>query len=180
MASWSKVNWTEAGQVLALINPRKRDWTDTELSPAEYCQALIDRGALTDAVKFIGAALPRYESVVWATRVLRSNWVPGRTDPLVAMALQWIDDPSDARRRAIFSAANDADGAGELLAMAVYYSGGSISEPDLPAVLPPPMICGRFTAGAVLDAAYDNPDPQPLLNEAVRLGMSVASQPEPA
>ena len=179
MAAWAKVSWTEAGQVLEQINPRQVGLATPGQSPADYCQALVDAGSLAQAVKFIGAALPRYESVVWATQVLRGCWRPGRTDPLVATVLQWIDDPNDARRRAVFALAEaEDDGPAELLGMAVFFSGGSISEPDLPAILPAPMICGRFTAGAVLNAAYDEPEPQAVLAEAVRIGMSVASQPE--
>lgn len=179
MTTWSKVSWTDAGQVLKLISPKKPVPGDAGVAPDAYCRTLVERGDLEAAVKFIGAAVPRYEAIVWATQVLRTRWAQGRTDPIVAAILQWVDDPSDARRRAIYAMAQDDDDSpAGLLGMAVFYSGGSISQPDLPAILPPPEVCGVIASGAVLNAAYSQPDSDTVLREAIRFGEAVASQRE--
>lgn len=178
MTNWSKVSWTDAGQVLQLINAKKPVPDDADVAPDTYCRLLVARGDLAGAVQFIGTALPRYEAVVWATQVLRTQWAEGRTDPIVATVLQWVDDPSDTRRRAIQAMAQDDDGPAGSLGMSVFYSGGSLSEPDFPAVLPPPQICGIMASAAVLESAHSQPDAAGVLREAIRLGEAIASQRE--
>lgn len=179
MTTWSKVSWADAGQVLKLINPKTPVPADADTTPDAYCRTLVGRGDLAAAVRFMGAALPRYEAIVWATQVLRTRWGKGRTDAIVAATLQWVDDPTDARRRTIYARAQDDDDSpAGLLGMAVFYSGGSISAPDLPAILPPAQVCGVLASGAVTNAAYSQPDSDAVLREAVRLGEAMASQRE--
>ncbi len=179
MTTWSKVSWTDAGQVLKLIRPKQPVPDDAGVAPDAYCRLLAERGDLESAVHFIGAALPRYEAVVWATQVLRTRWAKGRTDPILAAILQWIDDPSETRRRDLHTLAQDEDDSpAGLLGLAVFYSGGSISQPDLPAILPPPHACGLLASSAILKAAYSQPDADAVVREAIRLGEAVATQRE--
>ncbi|WP_295527183.1 hypothetical protein [Novosphingobium sp. Chol11] len=178
MTHWTQVTWGNGGQVLEFIG---RDADDiaadshAALAPDQYCQVLIDRGDIIAAVEFLGHALPRYEAVVWAAQVLR-RLTPGQDDMLTAV-LRWIDDPNDAQRRAVYERAERLpnDSAKALLGNAVFYSGGSISGPDLPPVLPPAFACGKSAYGAVLKAAYATNEPDTILRDALRIGESIAS-----
>ncbi len=127
--------------------------------PDRYFAELRAAGRRADAVDFLGQALPRLEAVAWAARTVRDKVPPGsgsepRTRALRA-ALFWVQDPTDQRRRAAFEAAQACDPTGPeaLAAYAAFFSGGSMSPPENPPVLPPKPACGRCAAGAVKLAA---------------------------
>ncbi len=179
MSEWTKVTWSTAEQIAGLIGKTAPRPPTHDIAPAAFFRTLVDVAKFDEASNFIGHALPRYEAVVWATQTLRTRTeeVPKSEDDLVTSILRWIDDPSDERRRSI---RDEADGVGAntpatLLALAVYFSGGSISEPDLPPVLPPPDACGKFASAAVLTAAYAQPDSKDMLRNALRIGETIAS-----
>jgi hypothetical protein len=178
MTDWTRVTWGNGGQVLELIGRDPEDIaadSNAALTPDKYCQSLVDRGEIGKAVEFVAHALPRYEAVVWAAQVLR-RLTPGQ-DTMLTAVLRWIDDPNDADRRAVYERAEllPTGSAKALLGTAVFYSGGSISGPDLPAVLPPAFACGKAAYGAVLTAAYDANDKDAVLRDALRIGESIAS-----
>jgi len=93
------------------------------------------------------------------------------------MAQRWVDDPDDNNRRAIFNIAENADTEWPetLLALAIYFSGGSIAPPDLDPVLPDPGITAHLAAAAVQTAAveYASTD-ESLMNRALDLAHNVA------
>ncbi len=178
MTNWTQVTLGNAGQVLELTG---RDAEviaadgNAAMAPDMYYQALVGRGEIGVAVEFLAHALPRYEAVIWATQVLR-RLTPGQDDMLTAV-LRWIDDPNDAERRAIFERAEQtpSGSAKALLAHAVFFSGGSMSGPDLPVVLPPPFACCKCAYGAVMTAAYASKDTDAILRDALHIGESIAS-----
>jgi hypothetical protein len=177
MTDWTQVTWGNGGQVLEFIGRDAEDIaadSDHALPPGKYCQALIERGEIVAAVEFLGHALPRYEAVVWAAQVLR-RFTSGQDD-LLSAVLRWIDDPNDAQRRAVFELAQrlPSGSAKALLGNAVFFSGGSISQPDFPAVLPPAYACGKSAYGAVVTAAYDTEDEETILRDALSIGESIA------
>jgi hypothetical protein len=180
MANWSKVTWSSASQVMALVG-KPFDFNDGGVAaptlPDAYCRMLVDNQRLSDAATFVGHALPRYEGIVWAVQALRTHWSAGKSDPIVTEILRWVDDPSDEQRRTIRDMADAApsDSPAALLGLAVFMSGGSISEPDLPAVLPPPDVSAKLAAAAVLTAAFADPSPTDMLMGAVAIGLSIAS-----
>jgi hypothetical protein len=178
MTVWTQVTWGNGGQVLELIGREAEEIaadSNAAQAPDKYCQALVDRGEIVEAIEFLAHALPRYEAVIWATQVLR-RLTPGQDDMLTAV-LRWIDDPNDADRRAVFERAQllPSGSAKALLGNAVFFSGGSMSGPDLPAVLPPPFACGKSAYGAVLTAAYATKQKDTILRDALHLGESIAS-----
>jgi hypothetical protein len=180
MALWSKVTWSDASQVMALVG-KPFDFDDGDpiapVLPDAYCRMLIDKRRVSDATTFVGHALPRYEGIVWAVQALRSRWPEGKTDPIITEILRWIDDPSDEQRRIIHGMAQTAssDSPASLLGLAVFLSGGSISEPDLPPVLPPADASAKLATAAVLIAAFADPDPTDALMGAVAIGQTIAS-----
>jgi hypothetical protein len=177
MTVWAKTGWSNAAQVLGLVGKPFEIDADDMLPPDAYCRQLVDAAQLGNAATFIGHALPRYETIVWAVQALRTSAPNGATDPVLTEILRWVDDPTDERRRAIFALADAAggDSATSLLGYAVFMSGGSISGPDLPAILPPADVCAKLACGAVLKAAYSAGDPQAALLSAIKIGESVAA-----
>jgi len=178
MTHWARVGWSNAAQVLDIIGQPVDDAAGTDLPPHLYCTKLVETGQLEKATTFVGHALPRFETIMWAVQAMRTRAPEGRSDPIVTEVLRWIDDPTDERRRAIYAMADAAGGssASALLGYAVFMSGGSISEPDLPAVLPPADVCAKLAGAAVLKAAFADADPQAALRNAIAIGDSVARQ----
>lgn len=179
MAEWNQVRWTEARQIVALMGHDALP--DEGISPHDHYAGVRAAGRHDEAVGFLGHALPRFEAIAWASRILEEaagSHVPSPDRQALDYALRWLGDPSDDRRRAAMEAADEAAfGAPErLLAMAVFLSGGSISQPDLPPVLPPPESAGRCAAGAILLAAHRSGDAASMLDRALDLGEKVAEQ----
>jgi hypothetical protein len=150
-------------------------------APETYFAKLRDDGRLNDAVFFLGQALPRYETVTWAARVVRDLrqpiLKPGPEANALRATLLWVQDPSDTRRRAAFDAASKVRNAGpeRLVALAAFFSGGSITPADAPPVQAPREAAGRFAAGAALLAAMSAPDRDAALSEALDRGSSMAA-----
>ena len=150
-------------------------------SARQYFDALAQHPALAeDAIRFLAAALPKREAVLWALACVRS--VLPKPSPEAAKALAcadaWVKDPSDANRRACGAAA-EAAGHGTApgcLADAAFWSGGSLSAPHLPPVPPRDDLTAAGVTGALLLAAVTDPARAPeARTNFVALGAEVAS-----
>lgn len=182
MAEWTAVALTEARQVAELID----EAADPDALPphevtarAGY-DALRQAGPTAEAVEYLGHALPRYEGVAWAAKVLdeesRRRELPRRDRQALDVTLRWLHDPSDAHRRAAGAA---GEAAGErsperYLALAAFYSGGSVVEPGLPPTPPPPHAAPRLAVGAVQGAGWRGGESDRLFARALDLGERVA------
>ena len=181
MSAWPVVSWTEAGQLLELFGDvfDPSEFADSaHLAPEPFFTSLVARRRFDVAVFFVAHALPRYEGVIWAAHVLLENKAIDRAHPVMNATLRWIDNPTDALRREV-KALTDAQGdmsSACMLGLGVFTSGGSISMPDLPPVLPAPSASARCAAGAVITAAYAGPEPEVLLSRAADAGKAMASQ----
>lgn len=181
MTNWTVCKFTEARQVAQLMRLAEDDWPEPAVEPPIYFASIRSGSLRADAVRFLAVALPRFEAVAWAARVLedeaRARRLPPRDRQALDFALRWLGDPDDARRRAAFDAAEAAEdrAAERLLGLAVFFSGGSISMPDLPPVLPPPEASGTFAGAAVLAAAFRTEQPDDVLDRALDLGEAVAT-----
>jgi hypothetical protein len=161
--------------------------------PGAFLDVLIRHGLHTDAARFLAHALPKREAVWWALRCARE--VAGAEPPeAVAAALNaaetWVLDPSEPNRRAAMPAA-EAAGFGTpagCAALAVFWSGGSLAPPDLPAVPPADHLTAHGVSCGVMLAAVQN-EPQKAPERYQRffaLGLAVAegqdrwSEPAPA
>lgn len=178
---WAEVRWTEARQITELMGQDEAAWPEPGIEPREHFAALRTRAAKSDAVSFLGHALQRFDALAWASRILEQEAAHVRLRPrdrqALDFALRWVGEPTDDHRRAAFEA---AEAAGEnaperMLANAVFFSGGSISLPDLPPIPPSPELAGKLAAVAVVMAAGRSDKGDEMLDRALDLGDKIAA-----
>ncbi|MCC7429181.1 MAG: hypothetical protein IT557_20005 [Alphaproteobacteria bacterium] len=138
-------------------------------APGPFLQALSggDVNALIDGVRWLAHGLMKREAVWWACLAGRlgvtlkgeAAITPPDMAALVA-AETWVFKPTEENRRAAWAKAQATEFASPQAwaAVAAFWSGGSMSPPDLPAVPPPDFACGRAVSGAVMIAAVTNPE----------------------
>jgi hypothetical protein len=150
-----------------------------DADPQAGYRKLRERGDMPVALRYLGHALPRFEAVAWAAHMLQlwSQNVAADERQALDCVQRWLEDPTEEYRRAAHEAGERArDGSPErLLADAVFMSGGSISEQDLPPVQPPQQVCGALAGSAVLVAAYRTADAKAALAAACDAGEKVAA-----
>lgn len=140
------------------LSGEARALSSEAMTLSEYFELLRGRALLGDALRLLPHLLPKRRAVWWgclcAWHALDPQ-SPMATLKALEAALHWVIDPSEENRRA-------AQVAGELapmttaagcLAMAAFWSGGSMARPGLPTVPPPTDLSARVVAGAVLLAA---------------------------
>lgn len=138
------------GEARQLLNDRQ--------TAAEYL-ALLDRERLyPDALRFAAYSLSKREAVWWGCLCLWQVYRPRptvRQEEALKAALAWVQEPSEENRRSADAASQvtgqDTPAGG--LALAAFYSGGSISLPGLPSVAPKPFLTAKTVAGVVLLAS---------------------------
>jgi hypothetical protein len=123
------------------------------VAPA-YLDSLEKQQLYQDAIKFLAHKMAVDMGVKWACACVRELQAPElkdqKNEPLEASE-QWARSPSDTTRRAAKDAADKttARGPANLVAMAVFFSGGSIVAPTAPEVQPPPYTAQKMIAGSV-------------------------------
>lgn len=179
---WAAVNWTETRQILEAMDAEEDEIDAANPDMVGYYAELKDGGQLSQAVSFLGTALPRFESLAWGARFLddlsREDRLRPRDRQALDSSLRWLGEPDEEFRQAAKFAADTAtDGSAEyFIALAVWASGGSISLPDLEPVAPPPSACNRAATGAVLMACYRGDAPDERLARALDLGERFARE----
>jgi hypothetical protein len=156
----SKVSAKTAAEVckrFALGEPAKKLLRD-DLTPGQFLELLLGQQQHLDAVRLLANGLPKQEAVWWACLCARSaagtNLAP-KTAAALQAAENWVADPSEDNRRAAMAAAEAAElgtPAGSAAA-AAFWSGGSLTPPNVPAVPPPDHLTAHGVAGAVMLAA---------------------------
>ncbi len=165
----------------ALLSPPARALIAPNLTGPAYVAALAAAELWADAVRATAFLLAPREAVWWAARCARA--VPAAVaDPKAAAALAaadaWAAEPTDANRRAAFTAA-EAVGLGTpagAVGAAAFFSDGSIAPPRQPSV-PAPAHLAPTTAGSavLLAAVITEPERAPeRLRQFVMLGEQVA------
>jgi hypothetical protein len=149
-------------------------------TPRQFVEALVQKGLLADACRFLGQALPKRESVWWALQCVRQASGANST-PAAAKCLQaaeaWVLAPKEENRQTakpLADAAGIATPAGAL-ALAVFFNSGSMTPDDLPPVPAPEHLTGTTAANAALLAAYlrDPAKAEEILQKFVALGLEV-------
>jgi len=132
-----------------------RDLLTAEASATDFLNRLMKANLLDDAVHFMAAALPVRKAVWWgalcAWEAYRENLAPA-ADEAFHCVVNWIQEPSDANRRAAAALVKPAGAATPvgILLLALHHSGGSIAPPDLPKFEPDARLFTKLLAEAVL------------------------------
>jgi hypothetical protein len=130
----------------------------TDMAPHQFLDLLVEHGHHLDAIRFLAQAVVKRAAVWWAlrcvTEVLGPDLPAAQVKALDA-ARAWVLDPSEENRRACWPAAEAAEvgSPAGCMAMAAFFSGGSISLPDLPVVPPGEELTGRMATAALMLAA---------------------------
>ena len=138
----------------ANLSENARSLLQDDSAPAAYLDSLEKAELYQDAVRFLATRLAPDSAIKWAVACMRDLQAPEeknqKDEPLEASE-RWIKLPNDATRRDARSAADRArdHGPSSLIAMAVFFSGGSVASPGAPEVQPPPGTAQRMAAGSI-------------------------------
>lgn len=139
---------------LAKLSDDAKDLLSDEVSPSRYVELLESEKLYKDAVKFLAYGLPPLISIRWGCRCCRELLTKDQIEKTKASLEadeSWAESPSDEARRAARSVA-EADGINspaDLLGMAIFFSGGSVTPPNTPEAPPPPYVAQKMTAGSI-------------------------------
>jgi len=148
----------------------------------ERILVLLAEGQSLPAIMLLAHTLPPREAIWWAcinVRAALGETPEPRQGAALSAAEDWVYHPDEDHRRACEAAAADAgnEGLGAICAIAVFFSGDTLSRPDLPKVPPPPGMVGNFVVAALnLAAVHRSPERAPeRLARAVRQGIDIAN-----
>jgi len=127
-------------------------------TPRQFLELLIGKELFLDAVRLLPYALPKRWAVGWGCLCVRYS--VGTEDAAEISETQvaaekWVYHPGEENRRAAKAAA-DQEGLehpSALLALAAFFSGGSVAPAQFDSVAPPEYACAKLVAGAVMLAA---------------------------
>jgi hypothetical protein len=127
-------------------------------NPQQCAEAMADKGMFSDAIKLIAYGREPVPAIKWGRDCVKQ--LPPREplktpDQALASVEAWLEAPDEDKRRAAQAAAEESGNSkpSDLLALAVFFSGGSIADPDAPPADPPPFIANKLVAGCVQLAA---------------------------
>jgi hypothetical protein len=151
----------------------------------EFLQRLNDKQHYPEAIRFLAHALPVREAVWWGGlclwRALESSAdrLPPPQRTAFRAAMVWVLKPGEENRRAAEKVGRTAtlSNAPGCLAMGVFWSSGSMTAANLPAVPAPPFAAAKCAAAAVLLAAILNGGRKSTgyQQRFVELGMEIAN-----
>jgi hypothetical protein len=125
------------------------DSTDTT-----YLDSLEHDSLHEDAVRFLAMKLSAADGIKWALQCARELQPADKRDrqrETLESADKWVQAPSDTTR---WDAKNTSErlkseAPANLIAMAVYMSGGSLTPPGSPPADPPPLVAQKMVMAAV-------------------------------
>ncbi len=179
---WGAIRLTEARQVAALMGVDVDDRPSADVPVRRHYDALRAGNRRSAALQYLGHALPRLEAIAWAARIVADTAAadppPQRARHALDVALRWLEDPTEAHRRAAGAAADAISQpvAERLLASAVFFSGGSIVAANAPPVVPPDHVAARYAVGAIDEATRRSTDHVAALETALALGERIADR----
>ena len=151
-------------------------------SPVGFVLALRDAELCRDALRVLPHLLPVRAAAWWGCMCVWESKRNASDDRLI-LAIEavhrWIVLPSETNRRTCehFGRVLGLGVSPGALAMAVFWSGGSMSAPDLPHVDPPPTLAAQVIAGTIQLAAVERDAVNYLsrYRQFLALGLEIAS-----
>lgn len=153
-----------------------------DIAPAQVLTRLVKEERFPEALRFLVNTLEAGAAVRWAYDCLSNLERPaaqGARQTALQAAQSWIAAPDETKRRTAKEASDNAglDTPEGVLAMAVFFSGGSVAPETAPEVPAPVRACHKLSAGAVLLAVVsDHPESAPQrFQEAIQRGVQLES-----
>jgi len=143
---------------LAKLGDAAKALLKDEHTSRQFLELLVGKELFLDATRFLAFALPKREAVGWGCLCVRHSLGaddPSQISKTQVAAEKWVANP-DERNRQAAKAAVPEDGPAspsDMLALAAFYSGGSVVAPELEPVPPPDHVTPQLVAGAVMIAA---------------------------
>ena len=109
-----------------------------------------------EALTLLAYALQPRHAIWWGHECLKAapDLLTGQDIAMLDLLAGWVAEPDEEHRYAALDGATQAlsRGPGVWMALAAGWSGGSMSDPKLPPVPPPPFLMGRALNAGVLGA----------------------------
>lgn len=126
--------------------------------PRAFLDLLIEKSLHDDAIMLMAHAMPKREAIWWACQCVRHSGgasLSPQSLELITHAEQYVAKPTDELRRKTFAMAEAAnfDPPAGFVGMAVFFSSGSLSLPNLPPVPPKEHLAAGMVGNAVKVAA---------------------------
>jgi hypothetical protein len=158
MADRTSGQWTQAKaagicRTLELTDEARQHLRD-DLTADAFLALLEARRLYDDALQVAVHWLPKREAVWWGClcvwRMCRPD-LPGPEAAAMQTVVQWVLDVNEENRRAAEKAAEAAGPAtaAGCLALAAFWSGGSMAPAGLPEVTPPPELTAKMVLAAL-------------------------------
>ena len=183
MNDWTIVMWSAARQIAEEAELPPALWPDEEVAPQDFFVSLRENSDPTPALSYAATALPKLEAIEWALHTIPE---PPQEDPAYQArrlirdsAIRWVGDPDDDNRRALYDLAESgsSDWPETIIALAIFFSGGSIAPEDGGAVTAPDKLCSNLVSGAVQLAVARNIKSMPdLASKALALADDLATR----
>lgn len=136
-------------------------------TPERLLELLTQQEQFGDALRLRAYLLPRPEAIWWGCRCVEEVYqqrLPDADQQALAAARRWSLEPSEEHRRGAEDAANRTklESGASWVAMAAFWSGGSISLPNLPPVEPDDRLLAKgVTAALLITASFAEPGAAP-------------------
>lgn len=153
-------------------------------SHSQAVAALIERGQDAEALALVARALPKRYVVAWACECFKSVLAgsPATNDvdrAGLALAQQWLADPTEEHRRAAldFAEAGEFASSGAWIAASAGWNGGSLLPRGYDAVPPPDHLPAEAAVAALRLAASQGPDYSGALNGFITRALQISGPP---
>jgi hypothetical protein len=159
-AAQSAVNLTDLCERAKLTDDAKT-LLKPEHTARHFLELLIAREFFLDAIRLLAHLLPKREAVGWGCLCVRHSLGTddaSKISETQVAAERWVSSPDEENRRAARIAVDKEgmESPSSFLALAAFFSGGSIAPANLAPVAPPDHATPQFVAGAVMLSAVKN------------------------
>jgi hypothetical protein len=148
--------------------------------PEPFVQRLLGLRDGRAALEFLSFGMHRRPAVAWLLEVIRLLPESDDDADTVRLSGQWIIHPDESRRRALMEAGRlvDPGRAAHWLAMAAFYSDGSIAPASAPYVAADLRVCGQAVLAGITLVSLEGPGTEldARRRELVRIGLEITRQ----
>ena len=164
------------------LDDESRELLLTEPAKLEFVDLLIQRSQFLDAIRFLTVWLRPEQAIWWAWKSVHDSnggSLDVHDQSVLDSVSRWLADPTDEHRRAAMSAAEskDFETPADWVALAAFWSGGSIAPLDLAEVPADDSLVSKAVFAALLILSSQD-DPELLganYERITRMGRDIAT-----